>query len=349
MPKMRVRCASLSGRRPPRRAYALATRVLATFALALGLLAASARPARAAARRIVLMHADADLTRSVDLALYPWDIAVVEVDEPLPDATAPDAVASARSIAKRHSADAIAWIERTDESATLWFFDASDSSLHSHPLPLSPQQDAAQLAAVALTLKTLVRATPWESRIPTVVHEHKGTGWESHLELDVLARVPVSGANGEPRLGLWVSEWYGTSRWMVGAALGTSAGLGMTSDDASSHSSLQDIDVRGAIRARLRLARHFILEPKLGASAHIERADVTTTTPADTQSFTRVDPSLDAGLSIGWLVTESFVWSIGVEALESLTYQRWLEGQEVVFAPSALWIQGGSSISWSFR
>ena len=190
--QMRVRCASLSGRRPPRRAYALATRVLATFALALGLLAASARPARAAARRIVLMHADADLTRSVDFALYPWDIAVVEVDEPLPDATAPDAVASARSIAKRHSADAIAWIQRTDESATLWFFDASDSSLHSHPLPLS-RQDAAQLAAVALTLKTLVRATPWESRIPTVVHEHKGTGWESHLELDVLARVPVSG------------------------------------------------------------------------------------------------------------------------------------------------------------
>ena len=114
-----------------------------------------------------------------------------------------------------------------------------------------------------------------------MVREHKSAGWESHLELDALARAPISGASGEPRLGLWVSEWYGTSRWMVGAALGTSAGLGMTSDSAASHASLQDIDVRGSLRARLRVAVHFIVEPRLGTSAHIERATVTTTDPSD--------------------------------------------------------------------
>jgi hypothetical protein len=337
MPKMRERCASLFGR----------SALLAFVAFALVLVSSSS--ARAAARRIALLHAGVELTRSVSLALYPWDIGVVEIDEPTPDATAPDAIARARSIARRHDADAIAWIERTDESATLWFFDATDSSLHSHPVPPSPQEDPAQLAAIALTLKTLVRGTPWESRIPTVVREHKTSGWESHLELDVLARAPVSGASGEPRLGLWVSEWYGTSRWMLGAALGTSAGLGVTSESATSHASLQDIDVRGSLRARLGLGRLFLLEPKLGVTAHVERASVTTTTPADTQTFTRVDPSFDVGLALGWLVTQSFAWSIGIEALESLSYQRWLEGQEVVFAPSPLWLQGGSSIAWSFR
>jgi hypothetical protein len=344
MPKMRERCASRFGRGPPQHGLLLALTLLA-IALTLG----AASPARAASRRIALIHADPDLTRSVSLALYPWDIAVVDIDEVAPDPTAPDASTSARSLARRHGADAIAWIELTDETATLWFFDAINGTLHSHPLPLSQQQDPAALAAVALTLKTLVRATPWESRIATVVREHKVAGWESHLELDALARVPLSGASAEPRLGLWLSEWYGTSRWMVGAAVGASAGLGMTSDSAAGHASLQDIDVRGSLRARVAFGRRFVFEPRLGASAHIERADVTTTTPSSTQSFTRGDPSLDAGLAIGWMVTPSFLWSIGIEALESLTYQRWLESQDVVFAPAPLWIQSGSSISWSFR
>jgi hypothetical protein len=342
MPKMRERCASLSGHR--RRGRLALAFVLGFFALLL------ATPARAAARRIVLIHAEAELTRSVDLALYPWDITVLEVDEAPPNPTGPDAASEARAIARRHGADAVAWIDRTDETATLWFFDADGAKLGSHPLPFSPQpDDPAQLAAVALTLKTLVRATPWESRIPTVVRERKGTGGESRLELDALARAPVSGASGEPRLGLWVSEWYGTPSLLWGAALGASAGLGMTSDDASSHGSLQDIDVRAALRAHVRLARRIFLEPALGGGAHVERVEVTTSVPAATETFTHVNPSLDAGLSLGWQVTDVFTWTIGAEALESLRYQRWLEGQEVVFAPSQLWIQGGSSIGWTFR
>jgi hypothetical protein len=354
MPKMRERCASLSGSRAdcgrrPRASRDPVSFLLAAALLVLGL--ASAAPAHAAARRIVLIHPEPALTRSVDLALYPWDITVLEISDAPPEASSPDAAAGARAIAKHHDADAIAWIDRTDDSTTLWFFDASDGSLRSHPLPSSPhpESDAAMLAAVALTLKTLVRATPWESRIPTVVRERKGTGWESRLELDALARVPVSGASGEPRLGLWISEWYGTPSVMWGAALGTSAGLGMTYDAASSHGTLQDIDARGAIRARVRLGRHFVLEPSMGASAHFERAEVTTTVPAATQSFTRFNPSADVGLTFGWRVSEVFTWSVGGEALESLRYQRWLEGGEVVFAPSSLWIQGGTSIAWTFR
>jgi hypothetical protein len=126
MPKMRERCASLFGRS-----------AVALFALALALTASSAR---AAARRIALIHASAELTRSVSLALYPWDIGVVEIDEPTPDANAPDALDSARVLARHHDADAIAWIERTDESATLWFFDATDRSLHSQSWPPSPSR-----------------------------------------------------------------------------------------------------------------------------------------------------------------------------------------------------------------
>ena len=349
MPKMREHCASLfasfvrSIRCPSRRA------VCRGFGLGVALAFTAGTPAQAAARRIALIHAQPQLARSVDIALYPWDITVIEVDATPPDPTGPDASARAQSIAREHGADAVAWIDRTGDTATLWFFDQSDRSLHSHPLPSSPEDDPAELAAVALTLKTLVRAAPWESRIPIVKRERSGAGWESGLELEVVGRAPVSGASGEPRLGLSVTEWYGTSRWMWGAALGTSAGLGVTFDDGSSHGTLQDIDVRASLRGRLLLARWFILEPKLGGSAHVERASVTTTVPPSSQAFTRVDPSIDLGLSVGWQVTDRFAWTIGAEGLAFLRYQRWLEGQSIVFAPSPIWIQAGSQIAWSFR
>ena len=346
MSKMRERCASpfaSFASRPGRRAL----RRGISLVLALALLAVFTPAARAAARRIALIHAEPELTRSVDLALYPWDITVIVVDDAPPDATGP--AAAARAIARRHGADAVVWVERSNEATTLWFFDAAEDSLHSRTLPPSPRQDPAELAAVALTLKTLVRATPWESRLPVVVREPKGSGWETRLDLDALGRVPVAGTSGEPRLGLWIGEWYGTSRWMVGAALGASAGLGMTFDNPTAHGSLQDVDLRGALRARFRPDRHFLVEPKLGCSAHFERAEIATATPASTQTFTRLDPSFDFGLALGWQVTETFAWSVGIEALESLRYQRWLEGQVVAFAPAPLWVQGGSTIAWSFR
>jgi hypothetical protein len=350
MPKMRERCASRSAKSPsairergPVRRFSVCA-----FGVAALLVALDAE-ALAAARRIVLIDAPPELARSVDVALYPWDIAVVEVEATPPDGTSPDAAASARSIAAREHADAVAWIERGEDAPTLWFFDDSDGSLRSHPLPPSPQDDPAELAAVALTLKTLVRAAPWESRLAVVKRARTGAGWESSVALEALARVPTSGASGEPRLGLWVAEWYGTSRWMWGAALGTSAGLGMTFDEGNSHGSLQDIDVRGSLRGRLLFGRRFLLEPKLGGSAHVERASVTSTAPPTSETFTRVDPSLDAGLSLGWQVTDQFAWSIGAEALAFLRYQRWLEGENSLFAPSPLWIQAGSSIAWSFK
>ena len=353
MLKMRERSASRSVSRRSVGGLRFLVRLLLFLPLPFALLAAAASPARAATRRIALVRADRDLARSVDLALYPWDITVVDVDEPPPDTTGPSPRASARLLAKRHGADAVAWIERGADVTTLWFFDPADDSLHSRRLPVAPgssPDDPAELAAIALTLKTFVRAAPWESRIPTVRRERRGAAWESRVDLDLLGRAPTSGTSGEPRLGVWASVWYGTQRLMWGAALGTSAGLGMTFENANATGTLQDIDARGGLRARVGLGARFFLEPKVGASAHVERAQITTTTALSSgQSYTRVDPSLDLGLSLGWRVTDAFSWSIGIEALESLRYQRWLEGATVVFDPSPLWIQAGSSIAWSFR
>jgi hypothetical protein len=336
MPKMRARCESPSAKR--------------ALALLFGLtLLLSSSTAFAAARRIALVHAEPELTRSVDLALYPWDIDVVVIDDTPPDATAPDAARFAQDIAARHKADAIAWIVRSRDSATLWFYDGTTHSLHSHPLPTGAQEDAAQFAAVALTLKTFVRGAPWEAHLPIVRRESSEASWETQVEIDALGRAPLGGVNGEPRFGIWAIEWYGRPAVSAGLALGASAGLGMTFDNAAARGSVQDVDVRGDARVRIRLARSFTLEPRVGASAHVERAQLTATAPAQSSTLTRVNPSLDGGLFFAWQATDAFSWSIGAEVLGSLRYQRWLVGQDAVFSPSPVWIQAGSAIAWRFR
>jgi hypothetical protein len=346
MLKTRARCAARSAERD----FGRVTRVSVTFALGAAILA-SAAPALAAARRIALVHAKPELARSVDLALYPWDIKIVTVEDEPPDGVAPGAATAARAIAERNDADAIAWIVPAGAPAVplLWFFDTTSGTIQSRPLPALPSDGPAELAAVALTLKTLVRSTPWEQRLAAVTPEPLASAWETRLELEAMARIPTSGADAEPRLGLWVSEWRGTSRLTWGAALGASAGPGMTFDGATSHGTLHDLDLRANLRARILLGGHLELEPRLGASAHVERADVTVTTPATSEALSRVDPSVDVGLFLDWQITRSIAWAIGVEGLASLRYQRWLAGSEVVFAPSPFWVQAGSSVAWSFR
>jgi hypothetical protein len=348
MLKTRARCATRSAERLVRRV----TRVSVTFAAVAfaGTLLTSATTASAAARRIALVHAQPELQRSVDLALYPWDIKVVTVDDEPPDGVSPGAAAAAKAIAERNDADAIAWIVPAGAPAVplLWFYDTTSGALQSRTLPALASDDPAELAAVALTLKTLVRSTPWEQRLPTVTEPLAST-WETRLELEAMARIPTSGADAEPRLGLWASEWHGTSRLRWGAGLGASAGLGMRFDGAASHGTLEDFDLRADLRARILLGWHLELEPRVGASAHVERAEVTVAAPAASETLWRVNPSLDLGLFLDWQVTRSLAWSIGVEGLDSLRYQRWLAGSEVAFAPSPLWVQAGSSLAWSFR
>jgi hypothetical protein len=327
----------------------------ALLPLAVGMAGMTATaPANAAARRIALIRAEPELRRSVDLALYPWDIEVVAIEETPPDGAAPGAAADAQAIAQRSDADAIAWLVPASAATpngvpTLWFFDTASRTVQSHPLPALPSDDPAELAAVALTLKTLVRSAAWEQRDEPAPAPPSNAAWETRLAIDGMGRIPTSGANVEPRLGLWASEWRGTPRLEWGASLGASAGLGMTFDGPSSHGTLHDVDVRAAIGARVRLAGHFDLEPRIGASAHVEHAQVTVAGSPGVDTLSRVNPSVDLGLFLAFRVTPRFTWSLGVEALDSLRYQRWLVGSDVVFAPSPAWIQVGSSLAWSFR
>ena len=82
MPKMRERSARLSARSLSVRG-SLRRRGLC-LVLGLALLVGAPSRAYASARRIALIHAQAELVRSVDIALYPWDITVVEVDASAP-------------------------------------------------------------------------------------------------------------------------------------------------------------------------------------------------------------------------------------------------------------------------
>ncbi len=133
--------------------------------------AAFAPDARASDGRIVVIDVDARVADALVVALSPWSLTVVRTPGPSP-APPPDApgartidiaAARARVIASDQHAGAVVWItppQPPDLQASLWVYDAQTLELTIRPLNAWGTMDDAAAAAVALSVKTILRASP---------------------------------------------------------------------------------------------------------------------------------------------------------------------------------------------
>src|SRR5690606_34545597 len=151
---------------PRRRARAVAApcyraRVRGTAIAAVIALVAGAQPARAedgeAGERGVLVAPPAGLDEAVRAALAGWPIEVVIEPEGAPGSTMPGSAARARALAEGHGAAAVVWLGRDDGGLALWVYDRESGRAVTRPLPAAPPYDEPTAAAVALTVKTLLR------------------------------------------------------------------------------------------------------------------------------------------------------------------------------------------------
>jgi hypothetical protein len=135
-------------------------------------------PGLAAETRILVLNPDRNLLNAVSVALSPWGLRVVPVQGTNPPADPTQATGSARAIAQAQAAGALLWItEAPGGPASLWMYDAQTEQLTVRPLPKAPPYDDAAAAAMALTIKTLLRsstAAPQQERtepptLPTTV------------------------------------------------------------------------------------------------------------------------------------------------------------------------------------
>jgi hypothetical protein len=255
----------------PRVAAALAA--IATLAVA--------APADAESHRVAAVDPDDQLVRALEVALSPWGTSVVAVRSaadpadptdrrPTPGATMPIAVDRARAIAR----DARA-------------------------LDAAPPFDPAVAAQVALAVKTLLRGTivaPPPERFGVAPAEPT---WIFGASAGVAARLSSSSLP-EARLALHASFWPAALRHALhqqwGFELDVEDGTGAHTLGDSFSGSLGDGAVRLALGLRVPFADWAVLEPSLGAAAHLLTLDGVVLAEQASVAVRRVDVAFEPRL-----------------------------------------------------
>jgi len=114
----------------------------------------------AAENRVALVDPAPGVLDAIAVALSPWGLRVIPVAGPIPSTDVGTATAAARALARDRNAGAIVWIASPPGAgASLWLYDAQSEQMMVRPLSQAPPFDDAAAAAVALTVKTLLRST----------------------------------------------------------------------------------------------------------------------------------------------------------------------------------------------
>jgi len=155
--------------------------------------------------RLVLVAPPPALTHAVADQLAPWQIDVIVDGEPIP--TSDDA---ARVVAGRFHARAVAWID----GAQLVVFERRTGMARR---PAAVPLDGARAAALALSLKTILRESGWSAPPPPPPPVTVGAS--------IAAGVRLRGAGAEPRVTLGIDTRIAALHAGVGLRAGLGAGV----------------------------------------------------------------------------------------------------------------------------
>jgi hypothetical protein len=291
-------------------------------------------------RRIAVLQPDEELLRGVSLALAPWGIETTSSNAPLPKSSQPEAVRVAAQLARRLEVEALVWITRIEQGSLLWVFDVRTGEVTTRLISETPPFDGAAAAAVALSVKTVLRATvvaPPAERFG--LQPPPPTTDSVSAPRDSVSAVEVGAG----------SHWIGTSRrdlrvrlagvlWFwaaprLGLALVVSSGLGLRIDHPDYSGRYREF-VAGA-RARFRIVdlSGFSTIIGLGGAAHWAKLQGTLTADSHPGNVDRLNGSFDIEASFNFDVTEALYLGASIGAAYSPSYRRYLVGGEPIFAP----------------
>lgn len=307
------------------------------------------------AYRVALIDPDAELLRAVTLSLEPWGVETVASDAPRPAASQPEAVQGARAVAAQLEVEGVVWITSTDQGSLLWVYDREEDEVTTRLLSETPPFDSAAAAAVALSIKTVLRPKvvepppapppppPPPPKRPVEVApppRERSRPW-SALEL---------GAGGhwveyrvEPRASLAALAWFALER-RLGVGLHVSAGPGLRIDDARFRGRYREV-VAGA-GARLR----FVQLPSasatlaLGGSLRWTRLEGTVLQDPLPREVGRVNGSLDADVSGDVSVGLGLYLGASFGASYLPTYRRYFVEGVRVLSPGPLGARVGGHV-----
>jgi hypothetical protein len=320
---------------------------LGVLALAAAMATAGGAAADEPVRRVVMVSAPAGLESAVEAALAAWPIQVTSAAGD-PGPTMPAAGDKARAIGQATGAGAVVWLASDGTGHAVWVLDVESGHVTARRLAQGPPFDDLAAAAVALTIKTLLRHSQVvpvmerygveearrELRAEAVARPSQPPARESPLRLETLvgARVrPTEAGDVELRLGAgarWVPSWFG-GRGSAIARIRSGAGTGL--NEESFVGRYTDVETSLAVAARILARGRYALVPSAGASLHFTSIDGSIRSQGTRGRAARVNPSLDAALAIEIQVGQLVRVSVGGELSYALRRQAYLVGGDPVF------------------
>lgn len=233
-----------------RRPTSVGRQALVGTAVVLFLLLAMAPRAEAQTGRVVLVSLDAELEAAISTSLAPWGAQIVPHVGESPGSM-PAASELGRSLAAAEQALAVVWISTSESGPALWVYDADGDRVLARALPSPPPFDEPTAAAVALTLKTMLRhsavAPPAERAVVPAPPPYRLVHLELALGALAFATRPE---DAEPRIALALSLFPEALGGIVGASLAARAGTGIAVEAGSARGRWTDTLVSLGLRLR---------------------------------------------------------------------------------------------------
>jgi hypothetical protein len=279
-----------------------------------------------APRRVILVGGNPLLQRQIEIALQAWNLEIMAVAEAPLVPQMPRAALQARDIAAQHGASGVVWIGELAHEYSLWFYDAQSDQVVTRPLGGGEPEDAATAAGLALTVKTLLRAStvaPPEERIGAAP---RGPG---ALRIEAAGGGQLATGVGEGfdlRLDAALAWWPGR----LGVAARVRTGPGTTVDATRFSGRFGDTSFGAALRTHFALTPALVLEPGVGMSLHRTTLDgaLPMTGASVHESF--IDPSFDAALALDFSIGERVRLGPVAGVCAFLNKQRYLVGGAAV-------------------
>jgi hypothetical protein len=293
-------------------------------------LASTAWPAE---QRVAVLQPDEELVRAISLALAPWGLETIRSREPLPGPSHPE-IRVATRLAQQLGVQALVWVTQADEGALLWVFDVGSGDVTTRLLTQTLPFDSAAAAAVALSVKTVLRASeiapPAErfgspSRLPAgtrtfALEGGGGANWVGQDEFDPRAKVAAAA---------WLA-----AEGRLGFSLELSAGPGMPVTAPAYTGRYQDVTLGGSARFALVLGPRFSTVVSLGGGAHWTSLRGTLAEGSLESRVSRVNGAIELSTSFNFYLRRGVYLGVSAGGAYFPRHRRYLVGDDPVFAPS---------------
>ncbi len=292
--------------------------------------------AGASPRRVAVLQPDPELYRAVSLALSPWGIQTTRSAAAGPAAASQNVVQAAAELSRRLHVEALVWVTALGDDSLLWVFDAGAEALTTRPLTESPPFSGASAAAVALSVKTVLRSSalspdrerygsitsPQQERRSLALEIGGGGHWtgERRSELSIeLASV------------LWLSSAPG-----LGLRLDVSTGPGFRVERTGYAGRYTEAVLGAAVRYRVLDAPAFFAVVGLRGEAHWARLHGEFEASSLRSTVDRINGSVGFETSANARLRDRLYLGVALDADYYPTYRRYLIDGMPVLSPGPI-------------